>query len=60
MSKLTEQERKNYQSLTNHAATYFGKVVKEYRAIEGDYRVIIEYEGMQERYTITGEVWRRM
>lgn len=57
---MTEQERKNYQSLTSHVSIYFGKVVKEYRAIEGDYRVIIEYEGLQERYSITGDVWRRL
>lgn len=60
MATITEQERKNYEALTNHAAIYFGKVVKEYRAIEGDYRVIIQYDDFQERYTVTGDTFRRM
>ena len=53
---MNEQELRNYETLKRNVELSGGRFVKEYRAYEGDYRVIVEYPNKhQARYTVSGE-----
>ena len=58
---MNQQEQNNYNLLSLREVPKGGKFIKEYRAFEGDYRVIVEYpNGYQARYTISGDVSKQM
>lgn len=56
INEFTEQEIKNINTLRDNAKSSNGRIIKMYRAFEGDARVIIEYpNGTQHKYTVSGE-----
>lgn len=58
---MTTREIGNVSKMKEKAAAAGKRIVKEYRAIEGDLRVILEdSSGAQERWTVSGKEPQQM